>query len=475
VNPFKQFLDTYQNDPVRFVREQFKAEPDLWQADILRKLALGERQISVASGHSVGKTALEGWAAVWTVLCHLPVRVVVTAPSAPQLFDVFYPELLRWISQMPKATQDLLDIQSDSIKLKASPASSFITIRTARAETPEAIAGAHAVGGKILLIIDEASGMDERAMESLAGSMAQEGAAMLLMGNPVRVSGYFFDTHHKLKDRWSTYQVSTLDCPRVPESWVEEMKVRYGEESNAYRVRVLGQFPQGDDDTAIPLDLVVAAMEREVQLAPNTPEVWGLDVARFGSDSSVLCKRKGRLVPETPRVWRNLDLMQLCGRVVAEWEALDEKHRPVEILVDAIGMGAGVVDRLRELNLPVRGINVSESPSIAGTHANLRAELLYKCLAWLQGRDVQLPVDGLPPNTSVSERLKAELTSIRFKFSSSGKIQLESKDDMRRRGLSSPDVADSLVLTFASNAATLGGQPGLSWGKTLKRGLSRLA
>ncbi len=245
------------------------------------------------------------------------------------------------------------------------------------------------------------------------------------------------------------------------------MELRYGAESNAFRVRVLGEFPSGDDDTVIPLDLVIAAMEREIVLAPNTNEVWGLDVARFGSDSSVLTKRKGRLITGQQMIWQNLDLMQLCGRVVAEWESLEPKLRPIEILVDSIGMGAGVVDRLRELNLPVRGINVSESPSTAGTYLNLRAELAYKVKAWLQGRDCQLPDD---------ERLKTEMTSIRFKFSSSGKIQIESKEDMRKRGLDSPDRFDSLALCFASEAATMsGGNKGLlSWGKALKRGLARV-
>lgn len=464
-NPFAAFILKYGHDPVLFVREVLAAEPDPWQEVVLRDLAAGERQITVRSGHSVGKSTTAAWAALWTILFNLPVRVVVTAPSAPQLFDVFYPELLKWIGLLPKAIKELLVVKSDSVELAAAPAESFITVRTARAETPEAIAGAHAYGGKILIIIDESSGMDDRATESLVGSMAQEGASMLLLGNPVRVTGYFFDTHHKLKQSWKCYHVSSLDCSRVPKAWIEEMRLRYGAESNAYRVRVLGEFPQGDDDTVIPLDLIEAAMSREVVLGPNVPEVWGLDVARFGSDCSALCKRRGRLVPEPIKVWRNLDLMQLCGRVVGEWESLDPNRRPVEILVDAIGMGAGVVDRLRELQLPVRGINVSEAPSVGGTYRNLRAELAYKFKAWLTARDCQLPAD---------ERLKTEATSIRYKFAdSSGKIQIESKDDMRRRGLDSPDVFDALALTFASDAATLmhGNRGSLSWGKALVRNI----
>jgi len=131
--------------------------------------------------------------------------------------------------------------------------------------------------------------------------------------------------------------------------------------------------------------------------------------------------------------------------------------------VDSIGLGAGVVDRLQELGLPVRGINVSESSSMTGTFLNSRAELWYACRDWFFKRDVTIPKD---------ETLVSELTTPRYQYSSSGKIQVESKDSIRKRGLPSPDVADALVLTFASNAASaLHGRSNHSWKKPIKRGL----
>jgi hypothetical protein len=143
---------------------------------------------------------------------------------------------------------------------------------------------------------------------------------------------------------------------------------------------------------------------------------------------------------EPIKTWKNLDLMQLTGAVVAEWEALPSSQRPHEILVDSIGLGAGVVDRLRELGLPVRGINVSESPAMGTTYKNLRAELWYKTKAWFEARDCRIPLD---------EALVAELATVRYFFTSNGKIQIESKDDIRKRGLKSPDcfVAGTMVLT----------------------------
>jgi hypothetical protein len=246
------------------------------------------------------------------------------------------------------------------------------------------------------------------------------------------------------------------------------MKARYGEESNAYRIRVLGEFPRSDDDTVIPMELLELAMNRDVAPSQTAPLVWGLDVARFGSDRSALCKRKGNAVTESIKTWKNLDLMQLTGAVVAEYEILVPSERPQEILVDSIGLGAGVVDRLKELNLPARGINVSESPAMGATYRNLKAELWHKAKAWLESRDCTMPKD---------EALVAELATCRYSFTSSGKIQIEGKDEIRKRGLASPDRADAFCLTFASDAVVgmYGSASSTKWNQPLRRKLSRVA
>jgi hypothetical protein len=365
---------------------------------------------------------------------------------------------------LPDWARELIDVKSDRIELAAAPAESFVSARTSRAETPEALQGVHS--DKVLLIADEASGIPEGVFEAAGGSMSGHSACTILLGNPTRGSGFFFDTHHRLKDRWWTRKVSCLDSPRVSEDYVEAAKSRYGEESNAFRVRVLGEFPLKDDDTVIPLELVEGAMNRDVAGSPTAQIVWGLDVARFGSDSSALAKRQGNVVSEI-RTWRGLDLMQTCGVVKAEWDALQATQRPAEILVDSIGLGAGVCDRLRELGLPARGVNVSESPSMANTYMNLRAELWFKLKAWLEARDCKIPKD---------EGLFGELVSPRYGFGSSGKMKVESKDDMKRRGLPSPDRADALCLTMATDAVTAlyGVAPGGGWNKPLRRNIRGL-
>ena len=456
-NPFIEFIKLYRNDPNKFVKEVLGVEPDEWQQDFLQAVASGERKISIRSGHGVGKSTTASWAMLWFLLTRYPVKVVVTAPTSAQLYDALFAELKRWVKELPQPVQDLLDVKQERIELKASSTEAFISARTSRAEQPEALQGVHS--DNVMLVADEASGVPEAVFEAAAGSMSGHNALTILLGNPVRSSGFFFDTHNRLKDEWWTRRVSCIDSTRVSKEYVDDMKSRYGEESNAFRIRVLGEFPRSDDDTIIPMDLLESAKHRDTRAYEDAPIVWGLDVARFGSDSSVLCKRQSNVVHTLER-WRNLDLMQLTGAVVAQYEACDHKSRPTEILVDSIGLGAGVVDRLRELNLPARGINVSESPAMGGTYLNLRAELWHKAKAWLEKRDCKIPNN---------EDLIGELATVRYTFTSNGKIKIESKDDIRRRGLKSPDMADAFVLTFASDAATISWGKSSSWGKPIKR------
>jgi phage terminase large subunit len=468
-NVFAQWVERYQNNPVLFVDEVLGATPDKWQIKFLQAIAKGNRKISVRSGHGVGKSTASAWAMLWYFMTRTPVKVVVTAPTSAQLFDAMFAELKRWVMQMPQPLQDLLTVKQDRIVFNAAPDEMFISARTSRAEQPEALQGIHSEN--VMLVADEASGVPEQVFEAAAGSMSGHNAVTLLLGNPTRSSGFFYDTHNRLGNEWVTFRVSCEDSPRVSGDYISEMMSRYGEESNAFRIRVLGDFPRSDDDTIIPMELIEGAKQRDVQTSQSAPMLWGLDVARFGSDSSSLTKRKGNVVIEPPRVWRNLDLMQLTGAVVAEYEAQKPEDKPDQILVDSIGLGAGVVDRLRELGLPAEGVNVSESPSFSPnqTYANLKAELWYKAKAWFERRDCRIPDDS---------RLISELATVRYTFTSSGKTKVESKEDIKKRGLKSPDCADSLILTFAGDAATAmygssGG--GKNWAKPLRRNVPRLA
>jgi hypothetical protein len=380
---------------------------------------------------------------IWFLLTRYPVKVVVTAPTASQLFDALFAECKRWIKELPTPIKSLLEMKSDRIELGSSPTEAFISARTSRSESPESLAGVHA--DHVLLVVDEASGVPESVFEAAYGSMSGKDATTILLGNPTRSSGYFYETHTRLRDSWWTKQVSCLDSPLVSPDFIQEMELKYGAESNAMKVRVYGEFPTAEDDTLISLHAVEQASKRTVEQPEGTPVVWGLDVARYGDDASVLCIRQGRHLMEL-HSWKKLSLMELAGRVLDLLHSSDEP--PEEILVDSIGLGAGVLDRLRELDISARGVNVSESPAMADRYANLRAELWDKTKDWFT-QEVQIPND---------DSLIADLTAPRYSFNSSGKMLVESKAETKKRLGRSTDFADSLVLTFASTAAGASGQ-----------------
>tara|TARA_R100000655_G_scaffold21660_2_gene44210 strand:+ start:34 stop:1431 length:1398 start_codon:yes stop_codon:yes gene_type:complete len=441
-NAFVEFLAEYADDPVNFCIEVLDFDPLPWQADVMKLVAAGERRISVRSGHGVGKSTAAAALMLWFLLTRYPVKIVVTAPTSAQLFDALFAEVKRRMKDMPDALRELIDATSDRVVLTASPTEAFISARTSSKERPESLAGVHSE--HVLLVADEASGIPEEVFESAAGSMSTENACTLLLGNPVRTTGFFYKTQTQLTDSWKTMRVSCEDNPLVSEDFMRDMAQRYGDASNAYRVRVLGEFPTIDDESYISMGLVEEAFERDVEPYSGSMSVWGLDVARFGTDASALVKRKGNVVYDI-RTWRGLDLMELCGAVNAEITAARFDEKPDQILIDSIGLGSGVVDRLRELGLPARGVNVSESSAMKPEAMRLRDELWMLCREWLEDRDCKLPKD---------DKLKSELTTPRYGFTSSGKVKIESKDEMRKRGQGSPDIADALCLTFAASSGS---------------------
>jgi phage terminase large subunit len=452
----------YRDDPVGFAREVLGAEPDDWQAGVLEDIARGERRISIRAGHGVGKSNVCATATIWHMVTRYPQKTVMTAPTAGQLFDALFAEVKMLIKKLPAPIQELFDATSEKIVLRAAPEGSFVSARTSSADRPEALAGVHSE--HVLLICDEASAIPEPVFESASGSMSGDNACTILIGNPTRLSGLFYKTHHSLKGEWRTYHVSSLTSRRVNPDFVKQIADTYGIDSNAYRVRVLGEFAKSEDDTLISAELVEAAMSRDIALIESDPLIYGVDVARFGDDRSVLCKRRGNVVIEL-KPWSKMDLMQLVGAIVNE----AKMEKPAEVVVDSIGLGAGVADRLREvfgeLKLPirVRDVNVAESAAMNPNASKLRDDLWLQLKDWLNKRACKLPK---------SDDLKQELVAPTFTFSSSGKIVVEPKASMKKRGMRSPDLADALCLTMASTAAGIGGRsPRWVPGQPIRRGL----
>lgn len=468
-------MERYASAPTLFVEEVLGATPQEWQRELLDAYGSRSRRISVRSGHGVGKSTVLAWMMVHHLVCRFPQKTVVTAPTASQLYDALWAEFKSWMGKLPPNLLSLFVLKQDRVELAAAPNESFATARTSRAEQPEALQGVHSEW--VLLVADEASGVPEQVFEAAAGSMSGHNAVTVLAGNPVRGQGFFFDTHHKLADMWTTLVVPCMRSPFVAADYIEDMKRRYGAESNAFRVRVLGEFPVADDDTVIPFDLVEAARHRDVKPATSAQVVWGVDCARFGSDKSALVKRRANVLLELPKTWAGLDTMQLAGRIKHEYDETPLMERPAEINVDSIGIGSGVVDRLRQLGLPARGINVSETPAVGEKYRNLRAELWFRARDWFAKRDCLLPEPHGAAQMQRMDDFIRELTAIRYNFAATnGRIIVESKHDLKKRGFDSPDMADAFILTFASHHITLlQGDRGMrTWRKPLDRPLKGL-
>ena len=451
-----QLIARWRNDPLAFVTEALgqdgrdgNHEAWLWQRQALTALR-NELRIAIRSGHGVGKTAFLSWTILWFGLFRNSAKIGITAPVSDQLEINLWGELRRWrqaLSERSAIGEWLagnVDIKSDKVVFGNG---SEAVARTARPDKPEALAGLHAKD--LLFIVDEASGVDDIIFETAIGSLSTPGAIQILTGNPTRTHGYFFNAFHKDRANWWTRRVSSLEVP-LAQGHIADVRDTWGEGSDQWRVRVEGNFPTGGVDQLITLDAVERSMGRDVQ-AINVRPLWGVDVG-YKADRSALSKRKGNVMTEPPKYWVGMDTMQLAGLIYQEWHRTPIPEQPSEILVDSIGIGEGVVHRLQELGLPVRGINVAEAAIDASRFQRLRDEIWWKAREWFSANNARLPPDtGDPKDARVMRQLVSELTApILEPPTSNGKIAIEQKSKTRTRIKVSPDLADSFILTFAS-------------------------
>ena len=489
-----------KDNPLNFVRyvfpwgqegtplEEFTG-PRKWQEKILvdltnhiqknaGKLDPNMFRLAVASGRGIGKSALVAWIILWMLSTRLGSTVIVTANTEQQLRSRTWAELGKWLTlainghwfHKTATTLKPVDWFEASLKkdLQIDTGYYYGQAQLWSEENPDAFAGVHSNYG-VCLIMDEASGIPAPIYSVAEGFFSEptENRFWFTFSNPRRNTGPFYESFHSSKAFWNTEQIDSRNVEGTDTKVFQQMIEQYGEDSTVSRVEVMGEFPQSDDDTVIPLDLVRAAIDRDVALTTEQAIVWGLDVARFGGDNSALCKRQGNTVLDI-KTFKSMDLMQLCGAVKAEYDTTTFENKPQEILVDVIGLGSGVVDRLAEQNLPVRGVNVAEAPSTKKNYLNLRAELWFSIKDWLAQRDCRLPNN---------DELASELAAPQYKYTSSGKIKIESKDEMRKRGIKSPDRADALALTMASSAASFSGSQsymGYNFKKPLKSRIFRV-
>lgn len=445
----KAVLRWRQGGPALFAKECMGASPTAQQWEASRAI-VERRRVSIRSGHGTGKSTFMAWCVIWFLCCYFPCKVPATAPTAHQLDDVLWAEIAKWhriLRERLPAFGEELEWTAGAYRRKNAPNEAFAVARTSRPERPEALQGFHSE--HILFLIDEASGVADNVFEVAEGALSTDGAFVVMAANPTRQSGYFFDSHHKMRSAWAALHWNGEESPNVSRQYVENMEKKYGRHSPIFKVRVLGEFV-GAADGVISLELCEAARIRDVAPSTNTI-VWGVDVARFGDDSCALAKRQGNVQLEPVVEWWGKDTMQTVGMIKAAWDKCRPEQKPAAINVDVIGIGAGVVDRLKELQLPVVGVNVAEAES---PNANpdiqfnrLRDELWWRGREWLEARDCKLCDD---------DETIAELTTPTYQILSNGRIKVEGKDELKKRGVKSPNRADAWLLTFHQ-----GGMPGV--------------
>lgn len=425
--------------------------PEPWQRKILVDLGKGLLTVSeairfaVASGHGIGKSALVAWIILWAMSTVRDTRGVVTANTEGQLRTKTWPELAKWHG---------LAINGGWFECTATAIYSAFQghEKTWRCDAiswsennTEAIAGLHNKGRRAFAIFDEASAIPDNVWEVMEGTLTDADTELFwtAFGNPTRNVGRFRECFAggRFARRWNGVQIDSRTVRLSNKSQTDQWVTDYGEDSDFVRVRVRGVFPRGGVDQFIGSDLVDGAATRELVPDSSAPLVMGVDIGRQG-DPSVIRFRKGRDARSiAPVRFEIADLMQVAARVHEQMQA----WKPDAVFIDVTGMGYGVYDRLVALGCTnVFAVNFAsaadrgDAGDATAKYANKRAEMWGFTKSWL--RTGCLPDDG---------ELKAQLIGVKSGYDSDNNIQLERKEDMKKRGLASPDDADALALTFA--------------------------
>jgi hypothetical protein len=461
----------FSRNPLGFVRWAFEwgegelaahEGPDVWQVEILQ--VIGDRlkggacaadaiefatqavQIAVASGHGIGKSALVAWIVLWAISTFEDTRGVVTANTESQLRTKTWAELSKWHRRC--ITGVLFECTATAIYSRdpAHEKTWRIDAVPWSERNTEAFAGLHNQDKRVLLIFDEGSSIPDIIWETAEGALTDKNTEIIWcgFGNPTRNTGRFRECFGRFKHRWINRQIDSRTARMTNKAQLTQWVDDYGEDSDFVRIRVRGVFPRAGSTQFIGSDLVAGAADREATAGIYDPLVLGVDVARFGDDESVIYIRKGRDArTHAPLKYRGLDTMALASRVAEQYEFF----RADAVFVDGGGVGGGVVDRLRQLRVPVIDVQFGGSsdrsmPDADRTrYANKRAEMWGWMREWLKG-------GAIPDDPD----MHAQLEGCEYGYvmlSGNECVLLESKKDMKKRGLSSPDIADALALTFA--------------------------
>ena len=459
-------LARYADDPLGWVMWAFpwgepgelehETGPEIWQAQILVDLRDGLIDFTSAirlartSGHGIGKSALVSWLILWAMSTMENTIGVVTANTENQLKTKTWVQVATWYRRM--ICRDMFKMTKTalfSVDPEYENTWRFDMVPWSVHNT-EAFAGLHNKNKRILVVFDEASAIDDLIWEVTEGALTDENTQIIwaVFGNPTKNKGRFRDCFAggRFAARWNSAAIDSRSVRFTNKVQIAEWIADYGEDSDFVRVRVRGVFPRVDAESFISYELARQAINRDVERG-NDPIILGVDVGRFGDDPSVIYPRCGRNAKDLPiEVLYGYDTMRTASKVAQVFLT----HSASVVMIDSGGVGGGVVDRLRQLHIPVIEVDFGSSPD--GTnpddgakYANKRAEIWGGMRNWLsRGGSIPERIPG------VETTLVDELTAPNYGLNNNEAIQLESKKEMRRRGIKSPNVADALACTFAS-------------------------
>jgi len=441
---------------------EHRTGPEPWQDEALQyiedrllsglhepmKIIAEAIQLAIRSGHDVGKSAFVSWLVIWAISTREDTKGVVTANTEKQLRLKLWAELSKWMRLF--LGKDLFKVTATSV-VAADPERERewrIDAIPWSEDNPEAFAGLHNVGKRVLVVFDEASGIVDKIWETIDGVMneAQTELIWVATGNPTRNIGRFrdcFDPHGQ-GQFWHTLKVDSREVSFTNKDRIERQIALWGVESDYIKVRWLGEFPESGNAQLIPSDNIRTAMVAQPQSYTYEPLILAVDVARYGDNESVAVFRRGRDARTIPVArWRKQSTVDV-GSAIAN---LIAAHGPDAVFIDEGGIGGGVIDFVRHLGHSCIGVNFGSQASIplGGEKAyNKRAEMYLSLRTWLRE-------GGCIEN---SPDLFRQLVSIEFGHSKAGKmgdaIMLAPKEDLDE----SPDWADALAMTFAFPVAT---------------------
>lgn len=457
-----RFRDWAREHPVEFARRVLGFHAWSKQQEILESVR-DHHATAVRSSHGVGKTAIAARVVLWFLTAFAPEALVVTtAPTWRQVRDLLWKE----IAKAHARADGFFDAEPTGTRLEFGPDWYAVGLST---NQPENFQGYHAE--HLLFVVDEASGVKQPIYEAAEGFLTAANAKVLLIGNPTQIGGEFYSAFHTQRALYNTIHVNVFDTPAftgedVPErvrrvlptrEWQERMRVKYripdelerGQTSDGrkarinpvYQVRVLGQFPDQGERVVVPMYEVENAQARELE--PGWPHVISCDPARFGDDETVIAVRYGQRVC-LYEIRQGQDTMATVGAIIRAAKELTDpvRGKPV-IVVDEIGIGAGIIDRLREIGgYKVVAYNAAAAPAEQnqgeGGYPNARSEL------WFEFAEDHLPGIDLDDD----EDLLADLCSPEYTLDSKGRRVVEPKDETKKRLGRSPDRADAVLMLF---------------------------